>query len=171
MLCVLAKLDETATQKLRGLQQTAYRLAPALRPFHLHGHVTVAVYVGEGEDGFLRFCKALSADMPAFDVAYKRLEVLQETSILVASPEKAGALEALHRHIAQVYDPALNRWTQSGYWLPHTTLAHDPDADLERLCRMLSAVFTPFSAHVSHIEFSRITAAGYKIIDSVALRD
>lgn len=171
MLCVLAKLDERATQKLRGLQQTAYRLAPALRPFHLHGHITVAVYAGEDEDGFLRFCKALSADMPAFDVAYKRLEVLQETAILIASPEKAGALAALHRRIAQTYDPALNRWTQSGGWVPHTTLAHDPDADLQRLCRMLSAVFTPFQAHISRIEFSRITATGYEIIDSVALRD
>jgi len=171
MLCVLAKLDETTTEKLRALQRVAFCDTPALRPFHLHGHITVAVYTGDDEEGFARFCRALLAGMPAFAVEYRKLEVLSETSILVASPEKTGTLETVHRRIAQLYDPALNQWTQTARWLPHTTLLHDPDADLQRLCRLLSAAFTPISARVSHIEFSRVTETGYEIVDSIALRD
>ncbi len=167
MLCVIAKLDGEATEKLMAIRKAALSDA-VVKP--LYGHITIATYTGDNEAQFIRFCKSLLAGMPSFTVRYEKLAVLEATSIIVASPEKSGPLEALHLGIAKEYNCALHPWTQMGQWYPHTTLLYGPGLDLQRICREMSAFFVPFSAQISGIEFSRVLESGYAIVDSVVLR-
>ena len=44
MLCMIAKLDNEATEKLLSLQRIALSAMPAIKP--LHGHITIAAYMG-----------------------------------------------------------------------------------------------------------------------------
>ncbi len=168
MLCVIAKLDKDATQKLCSLQKAVLGDDPARRP--LYGHITLATYTGIAEADFIRDCRRLLSGRPAFTVDYERLAVLEETAILTALPEKTGALAALHRRIAERWDKELDRWTRLERWLPHTSLLYDPQADLQALCLRAEASFTPFSARICAIEFSRVLDSGYEIIDRVALQ-
>ena len=167
MLCMLAKLDTAATEKLAALQDAAPADFPGRRP--LHGHITLAAYTGPDEASFLRFGRTLADGLPAFSVAYEKLAVLEETSILAALPEKTGALAELHRRAAEVFGGELDPWTRDAAWLPHTTLFYAPEADLQALCRRLSANFAPFSARVCALEFSRVLPSGYEIPDRVSL--
>lgn len=166
MLCVIAKLDDAATRTLDGLRKTVLGEACG-RP--LYGHVTLATYTGDEEARFVRACRDMLADVSAFSLRMEKIEVLEETSVLVASPEESGPLSELHRRITAEYEDALDKWTRTGIWLPHITLFFGPEADLSDLCRRLSAAFTPFSARVCAIEFSRVLDAGYEIIDRVPL--
>ena len=168
MLCVIAKLNEEGTEKLMSIRAAALSDA-ALKP--LHGHITVAAYTGDREAEFIQFCKSQIAGISSFPVRYERIEVLEDTSIIVASPEKSGTLEALHRRIAEAYNDSLNPWTQADRWYPHTTLLYDPNLDLHRICGEMSGHFTPFSAQISRIEFSRVLESGYEIIDRVELTE
>ena len=168
MLCVIAKLNEEATEKLMSIRMAALSDA-ALKP--LHGHITVAAYTGDRQAEFIQFCKSQIAGISSFPVRYDRIETLEDTSIIVASPEKSGALEALHRRIAEAYNDSLNPWTQADRWYPHTTLLYEPNLDLHRICGELSGYFTPFSAQISRIEFSRVLESGYEIIDCVELTE
>lgn len=168
MLCVIAKLNAEATEKLMSIR-TAARSDAALKP--LHGHITIASYTGNHEAQFVRFCKSQIAGISSFPVRYERIEVLEASSILVASPEKSGTLEVLHRRIAEEYNDSLNPWTQADRWYPHTTLLYEPNLDLHRICRKMEAYFLPFSAQISRIEFSRVLESGYEIIDRVELTE
>ena len=168
MLCVIAKLNEEATEKLMSIR-TAARSDAALKP--LHGHITIAAYTGDRQAQFVRFCKSLLEGTSAFAVWYEKIEVLDASSILVASPENSGALEVLHRRIAEAYNDSLNPWTQADRWYPHTTLLYEPNLDLHRICGEMSGHFTPFSAQISRIEFSRVLESGYEIIDRVELTE
>lgn len=168
MLCVIAKLNEEATEKLMSIRAAALSDA-ALKP--LHGHITVASYTGDRQAEFIQFCKSQIAGISPFPVRYDRIEVLEDTSIIVASPEKSGTLEALHRRIAEAYNDSLNPWTQADRWYPHTTLLYDPNLDLHRICGEMSGHFTPVSAQISRIEFSRVLESGYEIIDCVELTE
>lgn len=166
MLCMIAKLDETAVRRLRELQ-AAIPGAADRRP--LYGHITLAAYTGEDEASFLRFGRELAAAFPAFSVPYEKLEVLAETSILVASPGRCPPLEELHRRAAERFGGELDKWTRAEAWRPHTTLYHGPGEDLQALCRRLSACFSPFPARVCSLAFSRVLDVGYEIVCSVAL--
>lgn len=168
MLCVIAKLNEEATEKLMSIR-TAARSDAALKP--LHGHITIAAYTGDRQAQFVRFCKSLLEGTSAFAVRYEKIEVLDASSIIVASPENSGALEVLHRRIAEAYNDSLNPWTQADRWYPHTTLLYDPNLDLHWICGEMSGHFTPFSAQISRIEFSRVLESGYEIIDRVELTE
>ena len=168
MLCVIAKLDKRSTEKLTAIQKAA---APDADGKPLHGHITLAAYMGEDEAGFMAFCAALLKDVSRFAVKYTHLAVLEETSIVAALPEKAGALSALHRRIAKAYGSHLDQWTGSEAWLPHTTLLYDPKANLPELCGKMAADFAPFTAEVVGIEFSRVTPPGYEILGRTDLRD
>jgi len=167
MLCVIAKLDGGATEKLMSIRKAALSDAAMRKP--LHGHITIAAYTGDEEAQFIQFCKSQIHGISPFPVRYERIEVLEDTSIVVVSPEKSGTLETLHRRIAEEYNCALNRWTQADRWYPHTTLLYDPNLDLHRICRDMATYFVSFSAQVSKIEFSRVLESGYAIIDSVEL--
>lgn len=169
MLCVIAKLDKRSTEKLTAIQKAA---APDADGKPLHGHITLAAYMGEDEAGFMAFCTALLKDVSRFAVKYTHLAVLEETSIVAALPEKTGVLSALHRRIAEVYGGSLDQWTcLDETWLPHTTLLYDPKADLQKLCGKMAAAFAPFTAGVVGIEFSRVTPPGYEILGRADLRD
>ena len=165
MLCVIAKLNEEATEKLMSIRTAALSDA-ALKP--LHGHITIAAYTGDRQAQFVQFCKS---QISSFPVRYDRIEVLEDTSIIVASPEKSGTLEALHRRIAEAYNDSLNPWTQADRWYPHTTLLYEPNLDLHWICRKMAASFLPFAAQISCIEFSRVLESGYEIIDRVELTE
>lgn len=168
MLCVIAKLNEEATEKLMSIRTAALSDA-ALKP--LHGHITIAAYTGDRQTEFVRFCKSLLERTSSFAVRYEKIEVLDASSIIVASPEKSGTLEALHRRVAEAYNDSLNPWTQADRWYPHTTLLYDPNLDLHRICRKMAAHFMPFAAQISGIEFSRVLESGYEIIDRVELTE
>ena len=169
MLCVIAKLDEEATARLQALRTLAAPSGEPGRP--LHGHITLATYVGGDEAGFLRSCRELLRDLPAFSVSYGKLEVLAETSIIVASPEPNPALEALHRRIAAAFPGELDLWTGTERWQAHTTLFYSPQPDLQGLCRRMGEQFEPFAARVGSIEFSRVLEDGLEILGVVALGD
>ena len=155
MLCVIAKLDKRSTEKLTAIQKAA---APDADGKPLHGHITLAAYMGEDEAGFMAFCAALLKDVSRFAVKYTHLAVLEETSIVAA--------------LAEVYGGSLNEWTGSDEaWLPHTTLLYDPKADLPAVCRKMAADFAPFTAGIVGIEFSRVTPPGYEILGRTDLRD
>ena len=168
MLCVIAKLDEAATQTLEGLRKVVPG-DPGRRP--LYGHVTLAAYLGDEEARFVRSCREMLADFSAFSLRIPKIGVLEESSIVVALPEKTGALEEIHRRIAAAYEDALDKWTRNGTWLPHITLFYGPEEDLQELCRRMSAAFTPFSARISAIEFSRVLEEGYEIVERIPLPD
>ena len=168
MLCVIAKLNEEATEKLMSIWTAALSDA-ALKP--LHGHITIAAYTGDRQAEFIQFCKSQIAGISSFPVRYDRIEVLEDTSIIVVSPEKSGTLEALHRRIAEAYNDSLNSWTQADRWYPHTTLLYEPNLDLHWICRKMAASFLPFAAQISGVEFSRVLESGYEIIDRVELTE
>lgn len=164
MLCLIAKLDKRSAERLTAVKKAA---VPEAKP--LYGHITLATYVGDDEAGFMAFCASQLKDISRFAVEYTRLAVLEETSIVVALPEKAGALSALHRRIAEAYGGSLDQWTGSEAWLPHTTLLYDPKANLPELCDKMAADFAPFTAGIVGIEFSRVTPSGYEILGRVEL--
>lgn len=167
MLCVIAKLDEDAAERLRAMQRAALSDVAVWKP--LYGHITVATYIGECEAAFIRSCRAMLADVSAFTARYERIAVLEETSTLAAIARSA-ALEAMQRRIEAVHGDSLNQWTRADRFLPHTTLYYAPGADLSTRRSALDALFTPFTARISRIEFSRVYETGYQIVDRVALR-
>ena len=110
MLCVIAKLDERSAERLTAIKKAA---VPDAGEKPLYGHITLATYVGDDEAGFMAFCVSQLKGFSRFAVEYTRLAVLEETSIVVALPEKTGVLSALHRRIAEAYGGSLDQWTGS----------------------------------------------------------
>ena len=167
MLCVIAKLDKKATEQLIEIQNTAFPAGTDHKP--LYGHITLATYLGEDERDFVRFCKSALADASAFDLVYDKLEVLEETSIIVAVPAKSEPLARLHQCIAEAYGDALDIWTKGDRWYPHTTLLFGPQLDLPGIRDHMAKAFSPFAARIERIEFSRVLANAYEIVDSLDL--
>ena len=166
MLCVIAKLDADATERLRRLQRAAASFG--LHPAPVYGHITLAAYTPEDDVEFAAGCRELLKDTARFSVRVDKIEVLQATSIIAALPEKSGTLLALHDEIAARYGAFLDQWTR-GDWLPHITLLYHPQAELPRVCRAMREAFSPFTAEVTDIQFSKVTETGYEIIDQIAL--
>lgn len=167
MLCVIAKLDSHATEKLRMLQKAAASYGAV--PSALYGHITIAAYTPENDMDFVIGCKELLQGVGPFSVLFDKIEVLSETSIIVATPQKSGVLLTLHNRITAQYDAFLDHWTCDDTWYPHTTLLYNPHADLPRICQSMQETFSPFEAGVKSIEFSRVSETGYEIVDRIAL--
>ena len=167
MLCVIAKLDRQATEKLRRLQAAAHKGRQDFPP--LYGHITVASWIGEDEEGFVRACGPLLRSVSPFTVFYRSIETLTETSIIAAVPEKAGSLLRLHDRIEERFGASLNGWTAGNSWVPHTTLLFDPNADLTAVRDRMLEVFVPFRTGIRRIEFSRVLKDGYQIVESTEL--
>jgi len=167
MLCVIAKLDSHAAERLRALQRIANSYS--LHPSPVYGHITIATYTPEDDRPFVAGCKELLRGTPPFPVLYDRVEVLSETSIIAAAPRENGALLSLHDRIAARYGAFLDAWTCDDGWYPHTTLLYAPQAELPRICRVMRDGFSPFEAVVKNIEFSRVTETGYEIVDRIVL--
>lgn len=166
MLCVIAKLNDEATERLEALRKAA---CPAAAQKPLYGHITLAAYTGADEAGFMRSCRALLRGVSPFSVTYNRIAVLSETSIVAALPMHSEPLEALHRRIVEAYGNELDEWTGTDRYLPHTTLLFAPTADLFAAHRRMNEVFVSFSAAVQRIEFSRVTDRGYEIVGRAEL--
>ncbi len=167
MLCVIAKLNDPATEKLIEIREAAFPADIKAKP--LYGHITLATYLGDDESGFIRSCRQLLTDIADFSIVYEKAEVLDETSIIVATPAKSEMLTFLHQCITRVYNDSLDQWTKAGRWYPHTTLLFGPGRpDLHSICSKMNGFF-PFAAAVSRIEFSRVCDNHYEIIDSINL--
>ena len=166
-MCVIAKLDPESSEKLRSLQAISQQRGHRIKP--LYGHITIAAFLSDDYQDHVRECRKMMNGLRSFTVSYRKVEVLKETSIIVASPEKAGILLQLHDMIAERFGPDLDRWTAGSDWYPHTTLVYDPEADLEQICSDIRQEFKPFEGYVNCIEFSQINETGYTIIDRIDL--
>ena len=167
MLCVIAKLDGEATERLRSFQRLIGSRAKAPSP--VYGHITVAVYLPEDDKLFMRSCTDLIRGRRAFTVRYGRIEVLRETSVIAAIPSVPEDLKDLHDRIVRDHGYSLDQWTGGERWYPHTTLLHDPGADLDAIRRDMERQLRPFDAWISRIEFSRVLDTGYTIVGTVGL--
>ena len=167
MICVIAKLAPDATERLNTLRQAVASEKLPLKPFY--GHITIATYLPDDEE-FVQVCSEIIRETPSFRIRYTKLEVLSETSIIVAVPSKPDALMALHNRITEKYSDSLDRWTCGTDWYPHTTLLYDPAADLNILCRNMQGYFIPFETCISRIEFSKVAETGYTILESIDLK-
>ncbi|QUC68395.1 2'-5' RNA ligase family protein [Aristaeella hokkaidonensis] len=167
MLCVIAKLSPDVNDKLSRLRETAMPQVRFSSP--LYAHITLATYLPEDTEVFITACRKMLRDAHSFSVRYEKLEVLSETSILVAVPASSEPLSSLHNRIEMAFGEHLDRWTRGETWYPHTTLLCDPAADLNTLCNEIRKHFAPFEAHIEQIEFSRVEENGYNIVETVRL--
>jgi 2'-5' RNA ligase len=167
MICVIAKLTPDATERLNILRKAVVSKKQPVKPFY--GHITIATYLPDDEE-FVQVCSEIIRETPSFRIRYTKLEVLSETSVIVAVPSKPDVLLALHNKIAEKHGNSLDRWTCGTDWYPHTTLLYDPDADLNVLCRNMQGYFIPFETCISRIEFSRVAETGYTILKSIDLK-
>lgn len=168
MLCEIAKIDPASRARLLKLQGEIEKLGIPVKA--LHGHITLASYIGGDEAAFMASCKKILSGCGAFPVYYDRIEVLASSCIVVASPRRAGLLEAVQRRTAEQWAEDLTDYTRADVWYPHTTLLYDAQADLARIAERLGEIFEPFWGEVQSIEFSRVENAGYTIVDAIDLR-
>lgn len=167
MLCVIAKLDERSSARLNMIRGAAGRFGIGPKP--VYGHITLAAYTGGDEKGFISACKEILGHFEPFEVLYERIDVLEATSIIVASPKNEGALDSIHREIAAAFENELDVWTRGSAWRPHTTLLYKPGTDLYPIARAMSEDFEPFPAQVQKVEFSLAEDSEYEIIDRITL--
>ena len=167
MLCVIAKLDGAATDKLLQLQNTAIPVSADTKP--LYGHITIATYIGDDESCFIQSCKQILNGFRAFCVIFDKIEVLAGTSIIVATPVKTESLISLHQRIAEMFTNSLDQWTKKDNWYPHTTLLFGPQLDLHSICHTMADSFVPFTANICKIEFSRVCENTCEIVDCAEL--
>ena len=71
MLCVIVKVNSAATERLMKLEEVPERFG--FPPRNLHGHITLATYIGEDEAGFISSCKAILAAYGKFPVYYDKV--------------------------------------------------------------------------------------------------
>ena len=167
MLCAIAKLSAEAAEKLNTLRNKILSEEQNRSP--LYGHITLATWLPEDDAVFAEACEAMLRGIRAFTVRYEKIEVLKQTSILVATPAKSEELSALHSMLAGKFSDSLDQWTRDDTWYPHTTLLHDPAADLDSLCRAARKLFVPFEARIRRIELSKVGSSGYTILKSIRL--
>lgn len=165
MLCVLAMLSAEAEKKLEQLREKAL---PGVKFSPLHAHITLATWLPEDAGAFMDACEKMFRNVSSFTVCYERIEVLSETSIIVAMPSMSDELVSIHNRIAKEYGSFLDQWT-SVRWYPHSTLLYNPSMDLEAVCAEMRKHFVPFDARIEAIEFSRVDEKGYTILNRISL--
>jgi 2'-5' RNA ligase len=169
MLCVIANCSPEADQKLSALREAAFPPGRFTSP--LNAHITLATYLPEDYSAFMEACEKLLRRCHPFTVRYKKLEVLSETSIIVATPSISDELAVLHQSIVKEFSLSLDRWTCGSSWYPHTTLVYDPAADLQQICGKMQARFIPFEDRICQFQFSKVEGSGYTIIKTIHLRE
>ena len=165
MLCVIALLSPEADQSLTLLREAALPGVQFTSP--LHAHITLATYLPEDTDVFIRSCAKMFGGTRSFTVRYEQVKVLSD--IIIAAPSMSPELISLHRRIADQYSESLDQWTAGDLWYPHTTLYCDPEADLNAVCVEMRKHFVPFETRISEIEFSRVEEAGYTVLKKITL--
>jgi len=167
MLCVIAKLNEEARERLLSVQEPVVSFGLSKRP--LYGHITLATFVEGDEAALIESVKANLYGEKAFSVQYEGIAELDETFIVVALLRKTQGLLNLQRKVTEGRDCLLDRWTHSAIWQPHTTLVHQPGMILCEVADAMQARFVPFEARINRVEFSRVTENGYEIVDGIDL--
>lgn len=147
-------IDPASAEKLSKLRCLTARFG--VPPRDVHGHITLASYVGGDEDGFISSCKAILSRYGAFSVPYDRVEIFDSSAVIVAVPRKGGPLDAMQGEISQAWAADLNQWTRREAWRPHTSLFYSRQAELEPILKAMREAFEPFSARVNRIEFSHV---------------
>ena len=165
MLCVIALLSPEADQSLTLLREAALPGVQFTSP--LHAHITLATYLPEDTDVFIRSCAKMFGGTRSFTVRYEQVKVLSD--IIIAAPSMYPELISLHRRIADQYSESLDQWTAGDLWYPHTTLYCNPEADLNAVCVEMRKHFVPFETRISEIEFSRVEEAGYTVLKKITL--
>ena len=103
MICVIAKLTPDATERLNILRKAVVSKKQPVKPFY--GHITIATYLPDDEE-FVQVCSEIIRETPSFRIRYAKLEVLSETSIIVAVPSKPDAdLNVLCRNMQEHFIP------------------------------------------------------------------
>ena len=154
MICAIALIDPGSTERLSKLRRLTTRFG--IPPRDVHGHITLASYIGGDEDGFISSCKAILSRYGAFSVPYDRVEIFDSSAVIVASPRKDGPLDAMQKDISEVWAAGLNEWTRRDMWRPHTSLFYSRQVELEPILKAMRKVFEPFAAQVDQIEFSYV---------------
>ena len=168
MLCILAKIDEAGRQELLKVQSVARDFG--ICPKELHGHVTLACYVGSDEGSFIDSCRENLRDEHPFMIYYDHIDVFEVSSVIAAAPRREEKIECVHKDISDNWSEELNCWTKENVWLPHTTLLQDKDADLMTIAEAMKKKFRPFSARVTELEFSRVLENNkYEIVGTIPL--
>lgn len=168
MICVIAKLDDSATAELTSVIKRAFPADKVIKP--IYGHITIASYIGNDEDCFVRSCMDKLGGGKSFDVCFEKIVVLAETSIIAAIPKRSEQIDDLYNTIEKMFGNDLDKWSRKEYRCPHTTLYYDPQSDLEGICSLISGSFVPFFAKVRAIEFSRVADNGYDIIARLPMK-
>ena len=167
MLCVIAKIDNAARERLNELCKVVEGFDLPVR--YLYGHITLVSYIGQNEADFIAQCKTALKTWRAFPVDYNCVELLPPTPSIVASPELSQELVAIHDLLLSVAPSEMDSWSAKEVWHPHTTLFYHTEADLPAIAERMRKIFATFTAEVVRIEFSRVTDSGYEIIDSITL--
>ena len=132
MLCVIAKLPEDASEKLRLLRDSALPGERAGAP--LYGHITIATYLPEDDGSFAEACVRTIREYSSFTVRYEKLRVLCRTSIIAALPSMTEELVSLHSRVADPYAASLDQWTgRTGSPIPRFSTIR------RRICRPSAA--------------------------------
>lgn len=166
MICVIARLSPDADEKLQAIRKAALpeQSFPAL-----HGHITLASYLPEESSAFVQACRKMFRGIHSFSVRYEKIEVLSETSIIVAVPAESEILDSLHALMVKAFGSSMDFWTGGNNWRPHTTLLYDPEADLDAACRAMQQRFVPFDAWICQIELSKVEKTGYTVLETIVL--
>ena len=110
MLCILAKIDEEGRQQLLKLQKAAEGFG--IKPKELHGHVTLACYVGGDEMQFIESCREKLKNERPFPIFYDRIDVFEVSSVIAAAPRREEKIERVHKDISDKWSDDLNCWTK-----------------------------------------------------------
>ena len=168
VLCVIAKLDEDANERLASLRAAVFPGISALPP--LYGHITMATYLPEDHKAFIKGCGEVLDAFPAFTVRYERIGFFTVSGVIFAQPSESPTLSAIHRRIAEKYGQDLDQWTGGADWFPHTTLLSVPLADPDDACRAMQRLFVPFETRICRVEFSLVGDTGFTVLGGADLK-
>ena len=176
MLCVIVKVDSAARERLMKLEEIPERFG--FPPRNLHGHITLATYIGDDEEGFISSCKAVLSNYGKFPVYYDKVEAWFSTflarALIVAVPRKEPTIVSIQREISRRWSAYLNEWTQEDVWNPHTSLLYVSRTDLTAVAEAMQEEFEPFVTEIDRIEFTSIQELEgkftYEIVDSIELQ-
>ena len=176
MLCAIIIVDAASTNRLLRVRQIAERFG--YPPKKVHGHITLATYTGNDEEGFISSCKAILSKLGKFPVYYDKVEAWESMSgvksFIVAVPRKEYVIVTLQKEISRDWATDLNEWTREDNWNPHTSLIHVPGIDISDVAIAMQTEFDPFVAQIDRIEFTRVYENegkwSYEIADFVELQ-
>lgn len=172
MLCAIAIVCPAATERLAELEKVTERFD--ISPQDVHGHITLATYIGNDEEAFISSCKSILSGYGKFPVYYDAVGTWicksGMKSFIGAFPRKEPVIIAIQKEIAGRWSPYLNEWTQADVWNPHTSLLYVQGADLSAVAEAMQEKFEPFATQVNRIEFSRVYDNGYEMVDSFELQ-